>query len=140
MYNLFKTPIARFIAGFIVAVFVFLPMVWVLSGSVVLNVALSLAVAAVGAAGGIFWVRKPPEIFFRLPPDAHGRGIFGSPAMRFAAAFISGSGVYLLMMSVFPEPLTYFSLPPMIGVGLVCGLMAARKSASIFISRSSFPR
>lgn len=140
MYPFFNNPATRFVAGFIGAVFLSMPVVWLLSGRVGISAVAALVVAVIGTAAGMFWVRRPPEIFFRLPADAHGPGLSGNPAVRFAAAFVFSIVVYLAAMSILPDPLSDFSLAPMIGLGLVCGLMAARKSAAIFTSRSTFPR
>lgn len=136
MYPIFNHAAVRFAAGFSLAVFVSLPVVWFVTGDVYISVVAAVIVAAIGAAAGMFWVRKPPEIFYRLPPNAHGPGLFGRPAVRFAAGFVVSTLVFLAVMVILPDRMSSILAAPTIAVGITGGLTAARRSATIFSSRS----
>lgn len=136
MYPIFDHAAVRFAAGFSLAVFFGLPVVWFVTGDVYVSVVAAVFIAAIGAAAGMFWVRKPPEIFYRLSSDAHGPGLFGRPAVRFAAAFVVSTLVFLAVMAVLGEGMSAIFVAPTIAVGIVCGLTAARRSATRFSTRS----
>ena len=134
MSDFFSRPTPRFLAGFLFACFFSFPVMWVLLGPPSSLFYLAPIVAA-GIVGGVWWVRRPPPIFSKLPGDVlvDGTGVLSRPTPRFLAGFFFAGLIFISVTWVIRGPPVSFSfLAPMVAVGIVCGVMAARKSAAIF--------
>lgn len=134
MYDLFRKPVARFLAGFFFACFFIMPVVLVAVGLPNLLVVLALFFLA-GIAGGFWWMRRPPPIFYKSPVDVlvDGAGVFSRPGTRFLAGFFFACLIFFSDTWVIRgPPSSFYFLAPMGAVGIVCGVMAARRSAAIF--------
>jgi hypothetical protein len=130
----FSRPTVRFLAGFVFACFFFMPVVMVVVGPPD-SLWFLAAFVIVGIAGGVWWVRRPPPIFFKPPAGVleHGTGVFSRPTARFLGGFISGGlGVTAIMWVIRGPPSSPSFLLPTAAVGIVCGLMWARRSAALF--------
>jgi hypothetical protein len=134
LHELFTRPTVRFFAGFIFVCFFGMPVVMLLFGFPT-SFWFVVPFVLVGIAGGIFWVRKPPEIFYKLPPEPHTTGMLRTPAARFVGGFLVGCLIFMPTMWIIQGGRIDLSeLGPMTAVGIVCGLMSARRSAVLFWS------
>lgn len=134
MYEFFRHPAARFAAGAVAACFLLMPFMWVVLGPPSSPWFLAPFLVA-GVAGGVWWMRSPPAIMYKPHQDTavHATGAFAKPAARFLAGFISASLVFISvtwLIGASLEPWSFIS--SMVAVGIFCGLMAARRSASAF--------
>jgi hypothetical protein len=66
MTNLMMRPTVRFVAGFVFACFLFVPVMWVIQGPP--NVWFLAPMIAVGIVCGLLWVRYPPRFKPGRPP------------------------------------------------------------------------
>jgi hypothetical protein len=92
-------------------------------------------IVALGIVGGVWWAQKPPPIFYKSPADVlvDVAGVFSRPGTRFLAGFFFACLVFIPVTWVIRGPLSsFYFLAPMGAVGIVCGVMAARRSAAIF--------
>ena len=137
MHDLFTKPTARFLAGFVLASFFLLPVLWILLGfpeSVWLFLA---SMAVVGIAGGIFFVRRPPAILYQPPPEVHGAGVFNKPVARFLAGFALGCLTFLPVAWIISGPFGLDILPPMVGAGIAVGGMWIRRPPPFLTKRAA---
>lgn len=141
MYAFFNRSAARFAAGVVVAWFLLMPFMLVILGPP--NSLWFLAPFLVaGVAGGVWWMRRPPAILYKPPADAsvHPTGVFSKPTARFLTGFISASLIFVFVTWLTGDTLGSLSfLPSMAAVGIVGGIMTARRSPWIFSSRRPTP-
>ena len=133
MGNPFGKPVARFIAGFLFAVFIVFPVMWILVGPPTSPLYVVTVIVA-GVLGGFWWTRKPPGIY-RPTPDLSRTtpGLFGTPSLRFLAGFFAACVIFIgVIWATKGTPTSLEFVAPMIAVGIVCGVMAARRSTALF--------
>lgn len=133
MYGFFSRPTVRFLAGFLFACFFLMPVMLVMFGLPDSLWFFASAFIVVGIAGGVWWVRRPPAIFYQPPPGVHGAGVFNRPTARFLAGFLFACFVSVPVIWILRGPPSSLSfLAPMVGVGIVGGVMWVRRPPAFF--------
>lgn len=136
MKEMLRSPIARFVVGFLAAIFFFVPVMWVLH--VPLTPALFLLpVTAVGIVGGVMCARTPPRMHAQPldPAMVFAPELFKQPSARFLAGFLSSSLLFIPVMLLIGGPPDLSILPSMLGVGLLGGLLWVRNPPRFLTKR-----